>query len=97
MSTTVLKRERQRRGLSQPQMARLFNTSQPTILNWEKGRTRPQSGLARDQLEAFFGIPFEVLVGPPQNEKEASPEGPASKANRALSNAGKGPCHGHDS
>ena len=53
---------RNEKGLTQREIAKIFNVSQGTYNNWENGKTQP----AIEQLVAiadFFGVSIDYLVG----------------------------------
>ncbi len=53
---------RNEKGLSQREIAKIFNVSQGTYNNWENGKTQPSI----EQLVAladFFGVSIDYLVG----------------------------------
>lgn len=52
-----LKAERERLGLSQPQMGELVNAGKTTVINWEKGVSAPDAM----QLAAMAGAGADVL------------------------------------
>lgn len=53
---------RNEKGLTQREIAKIFNVSQGTYNNWENGKTQPSI----EQLVAiadFFGVSIDYLVG----------------------------------
>ena len=63
----VIRSNRIRRGLSQPQLADLLHTSKNYVSNWEVGRTRPDMNMIPALCDAlqitisqFFGIPGSI-------------------------------------
>ncbi len=52
------------RGMKQVELAEALGVNEMTILNWEKGRTKPSGELLR-RIEGFFGrnMPCEGGIG----------------------------------
>ena len=57
-----LKKLRQSIGLSQNELAKIFNVSEKTILRWEKGLTDIKSTKA-EQLAKYFEVSVPYLLG----------------------------------
>ncbi|MCL2176412.1 MAG: helix-turn-helix domain-containing protein [Firmicutes bacterium] len=53
---------RQDRGLTQRQMADVFNISQSTIALWETGKTEPNFEMLK-KLANYFGVSADYLIG----------------------------------
>lgn len=63
---------RERKGLSQTQLANKLNVAQSTLAMWEKGKR----GLKEDSIKTiseFFGVTADYLLGI-ENEADGTPE-----------------------
>ena len=67
--STKLRNLRIQRGLSQMEMAKLFNTSQSSITSWECGRREPDFSTLK-RLAAFFGVPLSAILPSDDNVNE---------------------------
>jgi transcriptional regulator with XRE-family HTH domain len=74
-TTTVLRRHRKARRLTQPQLADLIGCGQPSVVNYEYGRTFPRDPRVRARLEALFGCPVADLMRPDNDERPAPTTG----------------------
>lgn len=63
MNGTEIRRARERRGLTQQQLATAIGVGQRTIGNWERGETVPRSRMA--MLEQFFAADAAADPGDP--------------------------------
>ena len=57
-----LKELRRNKGLSQKQLAALFQTTNSTICDWERGRSQPDLE-ALYELAKFFEVTSDYLIG----------------------------------
>ena len=69
----VIRASRLRRGLSQPQLAALLNTSKNYVSNWEHGRARPDMNII-PQLCAALGIRIAEFFGVQGEIDQLTPE-----------------------
>ena len=53
---------RSRRGLTQTDLARELDCSQPTVCRWESGTRRPSRELARRALRFLMGVVQEAIA-----------------------------------
>ncbi len=58
----LIKELRQKRGLSQTELAQICGVTQTAVSQWEKGRTAPDTQ-ALGCLAEYFEIPMEQLLG----------------------------------
>ncbi|MGN0744979.1 MAG: helix-turn-helix domain-containing protein [Christensenellales bacterium] len=58
---------RNEKGISQRKMGEIFNVSQATYNNWEKGNTQP-SIEQLIELARFFGVSVDFLIGNTDDE-----------------------------
>lgn len=77
--TTALRTHRRAKGLSQPQLARAVGCSQPSIVNYELGRTFPSDPKVQRALRDLFGMPLTALLAPePENANGDDPRAAAA-------------------
>ncbi|WP_182185517.1 helix-turn-helix domain-containing protein [Pectinatus frisingensis] len=70
MLSKILKKERNRKGLSQATLSTILGVSQQTIGSWEVGRTSPDPEMLK-KIATFFDISTDYLLG---NENNSLPE-----------------------
>lgn len=58
----IIKQERQKQGHTQDDLARVIGVSRHTIINWEKGKTLPDSQSLVCIAERY-GLSFDELIG----------------------------------
>ena len=58
----VLRKYRNRNGMSQPELANIMGISRNTITNWENDKSRPEVDSIRP-LCTMFGIPIYKIFG----------------------------------
>lgn len=69
----VIRASRLKRGLSQPQLAAILNTSKNYVSNWEHGRARPDMNII-PQLCAALGIRIAEFFGVQGEIDQLTPE-----------------------
>ena len=62
VSLERIKGLREKRGISQKQLAELLHISPPSVSNWEHGKTRPTKANLRT-LAGLFGVSIDYLMG----------------------------------
>ena len=80
-----LKLLREGRGLTQTEFGKLFNASQNTVSNWEKGNRKIDNDRLL-QFSSYFGVSIEYLLGGDcvPNNKETQPAEHVSKLDSEL-------------
>lgn len=78
-----IKWARKRKGLSQDELAKLVNVSQPTVANWEKGIHAPRHTML-SQVASTLGEPTSWLLG---DSLRQAPEYLAGPPSQDLSSA----------
>lgn len=62
MLETILKEERLKKGLTQVDLAKIFNVSKQTVSNWESGKRTPDAETIQT-LADFYGVSVDYLLG----------------------------------
>ena len=57
-----LKELRMEKGLSQQELAQIFNVTQSTVAKWESGDREPNFSILIE-LSNYFNIPTDILLG----------------------------------
>ena len=57
-----IKKERLKKELNQPQLAKIMSVSKQTVSNWENGNRIPDT-LTLSKLADFFGCSVDYLLG----------------------------------
>lgn len=65
-----IKEEREKRGMTQEQLAEAMEVTRQAVSKWEADRARP-SGAKLEKLSALFELPMETWAPPPPPEAEA--------------------------
>lgn len=58
-----IKRIREIRGMSQPELAELLNVSSKTVSSWEVGRTEPKMGMVEKICLALHCVKSDIVGG----------------------------------
>lgn len=64
----IIKRLRQKRGITQAELARLCEVHQTAVSQWENGRTMPDKQTLV-KLSDIFDVSVDLLIGKPQTGK----------------------------
>lgn len=62
MLSETIKSERNKKGLSQKEFAKILGVSQQTIGSWEISRTSPDTEMIK-KMAQFFGVTADYLIG----------------------------------
>lgn len=57
-----LKKERNKKDISQKELSKIIGVSQQTVGSWEVGRTQPDHGAVLELAE-YFGVSSDYLLG----------------------------------
>ena len=58
----IIQELRKDKNLTQSELAKIFNTTQRTISNWEAGRNEPPYEILR-KYAIFFGVSTDYILG----------------------------------
>lgn len=61
-----IKKERLRKGITQPELAKIMNISKQTVSNWENGKRTPDIDVLK-KLCNFFNVSIDYLSGNTDN------------------------------
>jgi transcriptional regulator with XRE-family HTH domain len=75
--TTVLRRERQIRDLSQEELADMLGVARTSVTAYELGRHRPRKHV-KHKLTAIFGRPYLELLEPDNANEAVAPSATTS-------------------
>jgi len=64
MLAETIKKERNKKGLSQMEFSKILGVSQQTIGSWETGRTSPDTEMVKN-IAQYFGVSTDYLLGNP--------------------------------
>ena len=84
----VIRKYRNKSGMSQPELAELMDVSRNTITNWENDRARPEVETIRS-LCRLLGIPLYELFGLPNSSQLTNHEKVVFRQYRKLSPVGQ--------
>lgn len=79
MFSLELKKQREKRGLSQYKLAQQLGVSQATVGMWESGKRDPSFPVLRTICE-FFGVSADQFLGLPTAEAQERPAQPVLPA-----------------
>jgi len=80
-----LKIQREKKKMSQRQLAEYFNLTQSAVGNWESGRSTPDYQMLK-KLATFFGVTTDYLLGIDNSAPDSLSDRTENEIFRALQN-----------